>query len=412
MTRAPGRAAFAFIFTTVCLDMLALGVIVPVLPTLVVRLEHGDYARAASITGIFGLAWAAMQLVFSPVLGVLSDRFGRRPIVLLSNFGTGVDYVAMALAPTIPWLFLGRVVSGITSASFPTATAYIADVTPPEKRAARFGMLGAAFGLGFVVGPAVGGFLGNVSLRLPFWVSAALSLANAAYGAFVLPESLPPEKRAKASLAKANPLGSLELLWSTPGIGALAAASFFYFLSQESLPSTFVLYTQFRYHWTERITGVVLAIVGITSAIVSAFLVGRFVGWLGERGALVLGLVGGTCVFAIFGLAPTTAWLLVAIPVDGLFGLASPTMQSLMSDRIDASAQGRLQGALSSMRGVTGMIGPIVFTQIFAGSIREGARVPGATFLVAAGLVMLSLFTVIAASKKNEQGGREDGRRI
>jgi len=400
MSRAPGRAAFAFIFITVCLDMLALGVIVPVLPTLVVTLEHGDYARAASVTGIFGLAWAAMQLIFSPVLGVLSDRFGRRPIVLLSNFGMGVDYAAMALAPTIPWLFVGRLVSGITSASFPTATAYIADVTPPEKRAARFGMLGAAFGLGFVVGPAVGGLLGNVSLRLPFWVAGALSLTNAAYGAFVLPESLPLEKRAKVSLAKASPLGSLELLWSTPGIGALAVASFFFFLSQESLPSTFVLYTQFRYHWTERITGVALAFFGVASAIVSAFLVGRFVGRLGERGALVLGLVGGSCAFAIFGLAPSTLWFMTAVPVDAVLGLATPTMQSLMSERIDASAQGRLQGALSSMRGVTGMIGPIVFTQIFAGSIREGARVPGATFLVAAGLVVVSLVTVLGASRR------------
>ncbi len=397
---APGRAAFVFIFITVCLDMLALGVIVPVLPTLVVQLEHGDYARAASITGVFGFAWAAMQFVFSPVLGVLSDRYGRRPVVLLSNFGLGVDYVVMALAPTIPWLFLGRIVSGITSASFPTASAYIADVTPPEKRAARFGMLGAAFGLGFVVGPAVGGVLGNVSLRLPFWVAAGLSLANAAYGLFVLPESLPKEKRTTTSLAKANPFASLELLWSTPGIGVLAVASFFYFLAHESLPSTFVLYTQYRYHWTERTTGVALAIVGVSSAVVSALLVGRFVSALGERGALALGLVSGAVAFAIFGLAPTTLLFMTAIPVDALFGLASPTMQALMSQRVDPSAQGRLQGAVSSMRGVTGMIGPIVFTQIFARSVHGRGGLPGATFLVAAGLVATSFVAVLGGARR------------
>lgn len=397
---APRGAAFVFIFVTVCLDMLALGVIVPVLPTLVVQMEHGDFARAASITGVFGFAWAAMQFFFSPVQGVLSDRYGRRPVVLLSNFGLGVDYVVMALAPTLAWLFVGRLVSGITSASFPTATAYIADVTPPEKRAARFGMLGAAFGLGFVVGPAVGGVLGNVSLRLPFWVAAGLSLANAVYGVFVLPESLPKEKRTRTSLVKANPLGALELLWSTPGLVALAAASLFYFLAHESLPSTFVLYTQYRYGWNERTTGVALAIVGVASAVVSALLVSKFVGWLGERGALALGLFSGAIAFAIFGLAPTTLLFMAAIPVDAVFGLASPTMQALMSQRIDASAQGRLQGALSSMRGVTGMIGPIVFTQIFARSIRGHAALPGAVFLVAGALVAVSLVTVVAASRR------------
>ncbi len=397
--RAPGRAAFVFIFITVCLDMLALGVIVPVLPSLVVQLEHGDYARAASVTGVFGFAWALMQFVFSPVLGVVSDRWGRRPVVLLSNFGMGIDYVAMALAPTLGWLFVGRVVSGITSASFSTATAYIADVTPPEKRAERFGMLGAAFGLGFVVGPAVGGALGNVSLRLPFWVAAALSLANAGYGMFVLPESLPKEKRTTVSFKKANPLGSLQLL-RAPGLVGLAAASFLYFLAHESLPSVFVLYTQYRYHWTQRTIGAVLALVGLTSAFVAAVLVGRAVSRLGERRTLALGLASGAAGFALFGLAPTTALFIMAVPVDALFGLVSPAMQSLMSARIDSSSQGQLQGALSSMRGVTGMIGPLVFTQIFARSVSSHVDLPGMPFLVAGALVLASLGTALAARKK------------
>jgi len=392
-------AAFVFIFITVCLDMLALGIIVPVLPSLVVQLEHGDFARAASVTGVFGFAWAAMQFIFSPVQGVLSDRYGRRPIVLLSNFGLGVDYIVMALAPNLAWLFVGRLVSGITSASFPTATAYIADCTPPEKRAARFGMLGAAFGLGFVVGPAVGGLLGHVSLRLPFWAAGILSLANAAYGLFVLPESLPKEKRSKVSLAKANPFSSIGLLYKTPGLLVLAVSSFFYFLSHESLPSVFVLYTQYRYHWGERTTGISLAIVGLTSALVAAVLVGKIVGRIGERGALLLGLASGGAAFALFGLAPTTLLFMMAIPADALFGLVSPTLQALMSARIAPDAQGQLQGALSSMRGVTGMIGPIVFTQIFARSIDAHAHVPGAAFLVAAAFVVISLLTVVGTRK-------------
>ena len=398
--KAPGRAAFVFIFITVSLDMIALGVIVPVLPALIVQLESGDYARAASVTGVFGFAWAAMQFVFSPLLGVVSDRYGRRPVVLLSNLGMGIDYIAMALAPTLGWLFAGRVVSGITSASFSTATAYIADVTPPEKRAERFGMLGAAFGLGFIAGPAIGGALGNISLRLPFWVAAGLSLANAAYGLFVLPESLPKDKRANVSFKKANPLGSIQLLKS-PGILGLAAASFLFFLAHESYPSIFVLYTKYRYHWTERTIGAVLAVVGLTSALVAALLVGRAVARFGERRTLVIGLASGCAGFLLFGLAPTTLLFVMAIPIDALFGLVSPAMQALMTERIDSSAQGQLQGALSSMRGVTGMIGPLVFTQIFARSVgAEVVRLPGAPFLVAGALVLASLGTALVSVKK------------
>src|SRR5580700_4293840 len=221
----PDGAAFAFVWVTVALDMLALGIMIPVLPKLVVEMEHGDIARAANVTGVFGFVWALMQFVFSPLMGALSDRFGRRPVILLSNFGLGADYVLMALAPSLAWLFVGRVISGITSASFPAASAYVADVTPKEQRAAKYGLLGAAFGFGFVVGPGLGGVLGQIDLRLPFWGSAALSLANAAYGFFILPESLPPERRAKVSWHLANPLGSLTLLRSSPTLLGLTGAS-------------------------------------------------------------------------------------------------------------------------------------------------------------------------------------------
>ena len=399
------RASFAFIFLTVCLDMIALGIIVPVLPTLVVRLEHGDYARAASLTGIFGFAWSAMQFFFSPVQGVLSDRYGRRPVVLLSNFGLGVDYLVMALAPNVAWLFVGRLVSGMSSATISTATAYIADVTPPEQRAKRFGMIGAAFGIGFIGGPALGGVLGHISLRLPFWAAAVLSLANACYGLFVLPESLPKEKRVRPSFSKANPFASIELLYKTPGIVALSLATFFYFLAHESLPAVFVLYTQYRYHWNERLTGICLAIVGLTSAFVAAGLVGPAVKRLGERGALVVGLACGGIAFLCFGLAPTTLLFMLIIPVDALFGLVSPAVQALMTECVGAEAQGQLQGALSSMRGVTGMLGPIVFTQIFAHAVHTApVSLSGAPFLLAAAFILVALLTVVATANNPLKG--------
>jgi DHA1 family tetracycline resistance protein-like MFS transporter len=390
---APGRAAFAFIFVTICLDMLALGVMAPVLPKLVVQFEGGDIARAASITGLFGFVWAAAQFLFAPVTGALSDRYGRRPIVLLSNLGLGLDYVLMAVAPSLSWLFAGRVVSGITAASFAVAAAYIADVTPPEKRAAQFGMLGAAFGLGFIIGPAVGGVLGGISLRLPFWVAAGLSLTNAAYGLFVLPESLPRERRARVGWHLANPLGSLTLLGATPGLLGLALVSFLYYLAHESLPSIFVLYTNYRYGWSERSIGLALAGVGLCSTLVSALLVKPTVQRLGERRTLALGLICGVVGFLLYGLGATGAVFFTGIPFVAMWGLTGPACQALMSRRLDASTQGRLQGALASLRGVTGMIGPLLFTQIFATAIgsQRTVRLPGAAYTLAALLLGASL---------------------
>jgi DHA1 family tetracycline resistance protein-like MFS transporter len=385
-----GRAAFAFIFITVLLDMLALGIIVPVLPKLIIRFEHGDMSMAATQTGIFAFVWAAMQFVFAPVMGALSDRFGRRPVVLLSNFGLGCDYLLMAMAPTLSWLFVGRVISGITAASFPTANAYIADVTPPEKRAAKFGMLGAAFGLGFIVGPALGGMLGGMGLRYPFWAAAALSLTNALYGFLILPESLPKERRAAFNLRKANPLGALKLLSSHPELLGLASAIFLYYNAHEALPSMFVLYTDYRYHWGTQITGWALAGVGVGSTIVSALLISLAVKKLGELRTLFTGMVCGMAGFATFAFAPSTAIFVIGIPLLSLWGLTSPPMQSLMSRRVGASEQGQLQGALMSLFGVAGMIAPLMFTQVFAVAIspRWGLHFPGAPYWLAAGLMV------------------------
>jgi DHA1 family tetracycline resistance protein-like MFS transporter len=322
--------------------------------------------------------------------------------VLLSNLGLGLDYVVMALAPTLSWLFVGRIVSGITAATFPTASAYVADVSPPEKRAAQYGMLGAAFGLGFIVGPAAGGLLGGIDLRLPFWVAAALSLANAAYGFFVLPESLSPERRARLDLGKANPLGSLRLLRSRPALLGLAAASFVYYVAHESLPSCFVLYADYRYRWSEQRVGLVLALVGVGSTIVSALLVGPAVERLGERRALLLGLAFGAVGFGAFGLA-SAGWLFIAgLPFIALWGIAGPAMQSLASRRVDPTEQGRLQGAFGSLRGIAGMIGPLVFTQSLAAAIdAPGAlHVPGAPYLLATALLLASWGLSLRVTRK------------
>ncbi len=343
--KSHGRAAFAFIFITVALDMVALGIIIPVLPRLIVQFEHGDMAKAATQAGIFAFIWAAMQFIFAPVMGSLSDRFGRRPVVLLSNFGLGCDYVLMALAPTLSWLFVGRVISGITAASIPTANAYIADVTPEEKRAAKFGMLGAAFGLGFIVGPAVGGFLGGYGLRYPFWASAILSFANALYGLFVLPESLPKERRSAFSVKRANPLGALKLLRSHPELAGLAVAMFLYYNAHESLPSMYVLYTDYRYHFTPQLTGYAFTGVGVGSTIVSAFLISFAIKKLGEARTLYTGWLCGLAGFAVLAAAPTTAISLISIPLLSLWGLGSPAMNSLMTKSVDKSQQGPIAGA-------------------------------------------------------------------
>ena len=390
---ASRQAAVAFIFITVVLDVLALGIIVPVLPPLVVAFLGGNTARAAQIYGLFATAWALMQFVASPLLGALSDRFGRRPIILLSIAGLGLDYILMAMAPTLGWLFVGRVISGVTSASFATAAAYIADVTPPEQRAKSFGLIGAAFGLGFVLGPVMGGLLGTVNPRLPFWVSAALCLTNALYGLFVLPESLPPERRSRFSWARANPIGSLRLLRSHPELFALACVTFLYYVAHEVLPSTFVLYTTYRYDWTPRTVGLTLALVGICTAIVSGRLVGPIVARIGERRAALTGLACGAVAFTVYGLAPVGRAFLAGVPIMAFWGLYGPSAQGIMTQRVQPSEQGQLQGAIMGLRGLSGLFSPFLFTYTFATFIsKSSVYLPGAPFLLSALLLVVAFF--------------------
>jgi DHA1 family tetracycline resistance protein-like MFS transporter len=386
------RAALGFIFVTVLLDMLAFGIIAPVLPRLISDFLHGDMARASKYMGLFVTTWALMQFFFSPILGMLSDRYGRRPVVLLSNFGLGLDYIVMAIAPTIGWLFLGRVLSGVTSSSMPTANAYISDVTPPEKRAKAFGIFGAAFGVGFILGPAIGGWLGAINPRLPFWVAAAFSLLNATYGLFILPESLPPEKRqSQLRWKSANPVGALQLLRSHRELFGLAIVNFLSYLAHEVYATVYVLYATYRYSWNEKQIGTSLAVVGVTSMIVSAALVGPFVRLVGERRALFTGLLFGGLGFFLFGYA-TVGWIfLLAIPVNALWSLAGPPSQSMMTQRVSPSEQGELQGAIGSMRGMAMIAGPGIFSTVFAIFIAPGHALPGAPWYLAAAMLAAAL---------------------
>jgi MFS transporter, DHA1 family, tetracycline resistance protein len=387
--RSGRKAALTFIFVTVLIDMLAFGMIIPVLPILVQNFTGGNAARAAEMYGLFGTAWALMQFIFSPVQGSLSDHFGRRPVILISCAGLGLDFILMALAPNLWWLLVGRVISGITAASFSTAGAYISDVTPPEKRAASFGIIGAAFGVGFILGPALGGLLGAISPRLPFWASAFMALANVCWGLFVLPESLPKEKRVPFAWKNANPLGALKLLRSHPMLSGLAVSYFLISLAHNVLPSTTVLYMHFRYGWDTRAVGIVLAGVGISSLIVQGFLVKPAVRWLKERRAMAVGLTFGTAGFAIYGLASTGPIFWIGVPIMALWGIATPSLQTIMTRSVDATEQGRLQGALASLVGLASLIGPVVFTQTFAVFIGAHANwgLPGAPFLLAAALI-------------------------
>jgi DHA1 family tetracycline resistance protein-like MFS transporter len=390
------KAALTFILVTVALDVIALGIIIPVLPKLVETMAGGDTVRAAELFGLFGTAWALMQLVSSPVLGALSDRFGRRPVLLLSTLGLGLDYVLMAVAPNLAWLFAGRLLSGITAATFSTANAYIADVTPPEHRAGAFGMVGAAFGIGFVLGPAIGGIAGDIDARLPFWIAAGLTLANFAYGFLVLPESLPAERRMAFSWRRANPVGALRLLSERRELIGLAGVVFLLHLAHVVLPAVAVLYTSYRYGWDNKTMGLTLAAVGIASGIVQAGLIKPAIRRLGERTTLIVGLLCGVAGFALYAFASTGAMFWAGIPVLALWGMGSAAAMGLMSRLVSGSEQGQLQGANASLMALAGLLGPGLFSQAFARSIAPDAawHLPGAPFLLAA--AMLAAATALA----------------
>jgi DHA1 family tetracycline resistance protein-like MFS transporter len=394
-TTAPARkAALVFIFVTVLIDILAFGVLIPVLPGLVREFTGGDFARAAWWVGVFGTLFAAIQFVSSPIQGTLSDRFGRRPVILLSCLGLGMDFVLMALSQSLAWLLAARCFSGMFSASFTTANAYIADVTEPARRAQAYGMLGAAFGVGFIIGPVIGGLLGGWDLRAPFWFAAILALANFLYGWFVLPESLPPEKRtARFDWRHANPVGSLGMLTKYPQVFGLAAVVLIANFAHYVYPSVAVLFTEYRFSWNERQVSGMLALVGVCSAVVQGWLIGRLVPKLGERRTLLFGLMFGVAGFVIFAFAGSSWLFLLGLPVSALWGLAGPATQSLITQHVAADAQGRVQGALMSLVSLAGIFAPLAFAGTFGLFISDHAPfvLPGAPWLLAAVLLFIGL---------------------
>ncbi|GAB2510656.1 tetracycline resistance MFS efflux pump [Pseudoxanthomonas sangjuensis] len=388
------QAALAFIFVTVLIDILSFGVIIPVLPGLVREFTGGDFAKASWWVGVFGTLFAGIQFFCTPIQGALSDRHGRRPVILLSCFGLGMDFILMALAQSLPWLLIARVFSGMFSASFTTANAYIADVTAPEKRAAAFGKIGAAFGLGFIIGPVIGGQLSEISLRAPFWFSACLALANFLYGWFVLPESLPKEKRTpRFDWSHANPVGSLGMLRRFPQVFGLAAVVLVSNLAHYVYPSVFVLFAEYLYQWDARQVSWVLGIVGVCSVIVQAGLVGRIVPALGERRTLLFGLACGVVGFVVYGFAGTGWMFLVGLPISALWGLAGPATQALITRQVSADAQGRVQGALMSLVSLAGIFAPLMFAGTFGLFISDHAplHLPGAPWLLAAAFLFAGL---------------------
>ena len=412
------RAAFGFIFALSVINSISFGIMIPILPNLIKQFTGGDTATASEWNVVFAVTWGVMQFFIGPILGMVSDRYGRRPVLLLSLLGLAVDFLFMALAPTLGWLLVGRILNGLTAASFSTANAYVADVTPPDQRAKVFGWMGSAFSFGFLIGPVVGGYLGTISLtmapvvvagltidmalRLPFFVAAGLTLINFLYGLFVLPESLAPEKRATAfAWKKANPVGSLKLLQSHPDLLGLATVLFLFQLAHTVLPSIFVLYTGYRYGWSPAFMGMTMGLTGILGICVSIFLVGPVVKRIGERGALLVGAFFGALGFAIYAFAPTTGWYLVGTPVFALMGFLMPGLMGLMSRRVPPQEQGQLQGANQSVQGISSILGPLMFGLIFAWSVHNDRtlHLPGLAICVAAGLNLLAFLLGLTVTK-------------
>jgi DHA1 family tetracycline resistance protein-like MFS transporter len=385
------KASTAFIFVTVLLDMIAFGIMVPVFNPLVLSFTQQNYTNAAFLGGIFSTIFAVVQLFSSPLLGSLADRFGRRPIILLSNFGTALDYGILALAPNLAWLFVGRVLSGATTASVTVANAYIADVTPEDKRAGAYGMIGACFGIGFVVGPVIGGLLAAHGLRLPFWVAAVLSFANFLYGLVILPESLDREHRNAFSWKRANPFGAVKLLRRHVEISGLAIVSLIDYLAGQALPQLWVFYVLLVFSWNMSTLGASLAVVGVATIVVSAFLTQPVVNLIGERRAILLGLILGAAGFALYGFGNEVLFW-IAIPINMLWMISSSAAQAVMTRRVGKHEQGELQGALNLLRSVAMIVGPLLFTFVFAYSVSSAHawKTPGAGWVLAACLLLIA----------------------
>jgi MFS transporter, DHA1 family, tetracycline resistance protein len=404
------KNAMAFIIATVVLDMLSIGLIVPIMPRLVEGFFPGKTTDAAHALGFAMTAWAALQFIMSPILGALSDQYGRRPIILVSCVGLGLSYFATALAPTFLLFLAARLISGATAGNISAANAYIADVTPPSGRAKAFGMLGAAFGVGFTIGPGIGGLLGGLDIRFPLYAAGCLCFINALYGYFILPESLKIENRTKFAWRKANPIGALSVFKGQPMLYALLPVYGLFSLAQSVFPTTFVLYAEHRYHFGPEMTGATMAASSIMSILAQVFIVQRVVRGFGERRAMMVALCFGITGFALYGLAPTPVLFWCSMPVMTLWAVFTPSIQSLMTQRVSPSTQGRLQGGLASITALMGVIAPQLYTTLFALGVSKtlpgGFDLPGAPFLVASISLMVALLIAYFAVRRSPTSGR------
>jgi DHA1 family tetracycline resistance protein-like MFS transporter len=407
----PDSKALIFVLMTVMIDMIGIGIIIPVLPGMIGSIAGVGISAAARIGGWLLVAYSAMQFLFGPIVGNLSDAYGRRPVLLASVLGLGLDYAVTAFAPSVGWLFLGRLIAGACGASYTTANAFIADITPPEGRAKAFGLIGAAFGAGFIVGPALGGFAAGFGHRAPFFLAAALSVLNATYGFLVLPESLPAASRRPFRLTRASPLGALLALRRHPVVAAYGLTLFLHFLATNAYPAVWSYFAIDRFGWSEWEVGLSLAVFGAVTAAAQGGLVGPFIARFGERAAAIVSLIVEVAVAIGYGFA-TQGWMIyVLLVVGALQGIAMPAINAMMTHRVSDDAQGELQGAIAGIMGVTAVLGPLLATQLFAAFTGPEAplQLPGAPFLASAALSLLALAVFLRAPAAGEPAGTGSG---
>lgn len=399
------NSALIFIFVTILVDVIGIGVIIPVLPSLIEQLTGSSTNEAAGYGGLLISSFALMQFICSPLMGELSDRFGRKPILILSLAGLCLDYLLHAYAPTIAWLFVGRLLAGIMGASHTVATAYIADISTKENKAKNFGLVGAAFGLGFIVGPAIGGIFGEENVRLPFYISAVLTFINLIFGLLFVPESLKPENRRKLDLKKAIPGVSLVKIGKYAGLGGLIVAFFLANIAGQSLPATWSFFTIEKFNWTESDVGWSLSAIGLMVALIQGGLVGKMTKWLGMKKVIMLGFVFWTIGMTLFAFAHSGLMIYIYLLPYALGGIASPTLQGLLSNSVSEKEQGNLQGSLTSLMSVSAIIGPSLATYLFYNFANKEADIyfPGAPFLAGSFLLLVSAITVFYALKKLNQ---------
>lgn len=403
MKKNKNQAALGFIFITMLIDVIGWGIIIPVIPGLIEELIQGDISEAAKVGGWITFAYAITQFIFAPLIGNLSDQFGRRPIILISLLGFTLDYILLALAPSITWLFIGRIIAGITGASITTASAYIADISTIENRAKNFGMIGAAFGLGFIIGPVIGGLLGQYGARVPFYATAALCFLNFLYGYFILPESLPKEKRSVLNLKKANPIGSFLHLKKYPKLIGLASSMFLLYVASHAIQSNWSFFTMYKFNWDEKMVGISLGVIGLFVALVQGVLIRWVNPWLGNEKSIYAGFFLYSLGMLLFTFANQSWMMFIFLIPYCLGGIAGPALQAVISIQVPETEQGKIQGTLTSLMSASAIVGPPLMTGIFYYFTKEQTpfEFAGAPFLLASILMTISAFMAYYSFRKD-----------